>query len=44
MLAPHNNSIEEEIKKRIVLGNKAFYANQYLFKSQLISKKTKLKL
>jgi len=23
-----NNSIEEEIKRRISLGNKAFYANQ----------------
>jgi hypothetical protein len=29
-----NNSIEEEIKGRIFLGNKAFYANQDLFKSK----------
>jgi len=27
-----NNSIEEEIKGRISLGNKAFYAYQDLFK------------
>jgi hypothetical protein len=39
-----NNSMEEEIKKRIVLGNKAYYVNQSLFKSKLISKKVKLKL
>jgi hypothetical protein len=39
-----NNSIEEEIKERIILGNKAFYANQALFKSKLLSKKAKLKI
>jgi broad specificity polyphosphatase/5'/3'-nucleotidase SurE len=27
-----NNSIEEEIKESIFLGNKAYYANQVLFK------------
>jgi len=37
-----NNSIEEEIKGRISLGNKAFYANQDLLKSKLSSKKSKL--
>jgi hypothetical protein len=39
-----NNSIEEEIKERIILGNKAFYANQALIKSKLLSKKAKLKI
>jgi hypothetical protein len=39
-----DNSIEEEIQHRITLGNKAYYANQFLFKSRLVSKKSKLKL
>jgi hypothetical protein len=39
-----NNSIEEEIKERIILGIKAYYANQALFKTKLLSKKTKLKI
>jgi hypothetical protein len=39
-----DNSIEEEIEHRITLGNKAYYANQFLFKSRLVSKKSKLKL
>jgi len=39
-----DNSIEEEIQHRITLGNKAHYANQFLFKSRLVSKKSKLKL
>jgi hypothetical protein len=39
-----NNSIEGEIKGRISLGNKAFYANQDLFKSKLLSKKSKLRM
>jgi hypothetical protein len=32
---------EEEIKGRISLGNKAFYANQDLFKSKLLTKNSK---
>jgi hypothetical protein len=36
------NSIEEEIKEIIVMGNKAFHATAALFKSKLISKSTKL--
>ena len=39
-----NNTIEEEIKERIIAGNKAFYANRKMFQSKLLSKKTKLKL
>lgn len=39
-----NNSLEEEIKERIVNGNKAYYANQKLFKSQLVSKQAKIRL
>jgi len=39
-----DNSIEEEIQYRITLGNKAYYANQFLFKSRLVSKKSKLKM
>jgi hypothetical protein len=39
-----NNSIEEEIKGRIVLGNKSHYANQALFKSKLLSKNSKLRI
>ena len=39
-----NNSIEEEIKGRISLGNKAFYANQDLFKSKLMTKNSKLRI
>ena len=36
--------IEEEIKGRIYLGNKAFYANQDLFKSELLTKNSKLRV
>jgi len=39
-----NNSIEEEIKGRISPGNKAFYANQHLFKSKLLTKNSKLQM
>jgi hypothetical protein len=39
-----NNTLEEEIRERIVKGNKAFYANKTLFKSKLVSRKSKLKL
>ena len=39
-----DNKIEEEIKERIVLGNKAFFANKKIFQSKLISKDAILKL
>jgi hypothetical protein len=39
-----NNSIEEEIKERISLGNKAYYANKDIFKSKLLTKKSKLQM
>jgi len=39
-----NNTIEEEIKERIIAGNRAFYTNQKMFQNKLLSKKSKLKL
>ena len=39
-----NNTIEKEIKERLIAGNKAFYANQKMFQNKLLSKKSKLKL
>lgn len=39
-----NNSVAEEIKERIAMGNKAYYANLSLFKSKLLSKNTKLRI
>ena len=44
MSAYCSNSIEEEIKERIVLGTKAHHANQKFFKSRLVTKYSKLKL
>jgi hypothetical protein len=35
---------EEEIKERIALGTKAYYANPKFFKSRLVTKQSKLKL
>ena len=35
---------EEEIKERIALGNKVYFANKKMFQSRLISKGAKLKL
>jgi len=35
-----NNTLEEEIRERIAKGNKAFYSNKTLFKSNLVSSKS----
>ena len=40
----YSNSIEEEVKERIALGIKAYYANQKFFKDRLVTKSLKLKL
>ena len=39
-----NNTLGEEIRERVAEGNKAFYANKVFFKSNLVSRKSKLKL
>jgi hypothetical protein len=39
-----SDSIEEEVKDRIALGTKAYYANQKFFKSRLVTKSSKLKV
>jgi hypothetical protein len=36
--------MEEEIKERIALGDKSYFANKKMLQSRLISKRTKLKL
>jgi hypothetical protein len=40
----NDNSIEEELKERIALANKAYFANQKFLKSKLVTKQSKLKL
>jgi len=35
--------MEDEIHYRKTLGNEAYYANTFLFKSRLVSKKSELK-
>ena len=39
-----NNTIEEEFKERLIAGNRAYSANQKMFQSKLLSRKSKLKL
>jgi len=39
-----DSTMEEEMKERIAVGNKAFFANKRIFQSKQISKNTKLKL
>ena len=38
-----NSTLEEEIREKIVKGNKTFYADKTLFKSNLVFRKSKLK-
>jgi len=39
-----DNTMEDEIKKRIALGNGVYLANKKMFQSRLMSKRAKLKL
>jgi len=39
-----NETLEEEVTDRIAKGNKAFYANKQLFKSNLVPRKSKMNL
>jgi hypothetical protein len=39
-----DNCVEEEIRERIMSGNKAYYANRLIFKSKLVNRKSKLKI
>jgi hypothetical protein len=40
----NRGKLSEEIRKRIMTGNKAYYANSQLLKSALLSRSTKMKL
>ena len=40
----HNGTVTEEISKRIITANKAYYANIKLLKSSVLSRTTKLKI
>ena len=39
-----NKNLEEEIKHWIILGNKAYFANVFVFKSILTSNQTRMEL
>ena len=39
-----DNLIEEEIKERIAAGNRSFFANKKIFRSKLITSKSKERL
>jgi hypothetical protein len=43
-LSSCKNTMTEEINKRIMVGNRAYYTNMKLFRSTLLSRQTKLKL
>jgi hypothetical protein len=40
----NENKVEEKITKRIMSGNRAYFSHMQLFKSNISSKKTKIKL
>ena len=40
----NKNSIQEEIKNRLKLGNACYYSLQNIFSSSLLSKKLKIKI
>jgi hypothetical protein len=44
VLLNNRQTVSEEINKRIMTGNKAYYANSQLLKSALLSRTTKMKL
>jgi hypothetical protein len=39
-----NINLEEEIKRRIIIGNRCYYGNLKLIKSQLLKRRTKCRL
>ena len=42
MLISNDNSVEKEIKRRILAGNRTYFANINLFRSRLLSTATKI--
>jgi hypothetical protein len=44
LIVNQSNTLEEEIKERLIAGNKAFYANQTMLQRILLPRKSKLKL
>src|SRR5215471_11919796 len=40
----NTNNNNKRVKERIMLGNKAYYANRHLFSSSLISRRNKLQI
>jgi hypothetical protein len=43
VLLNNRGTVSEEINKRIMTGSKAYYANNHLLKSTLLSRSTKMK-
>lgn len=44
VLINNNNKVSQEIKRRIINGNKAYFVNLKLIKSRLLSRKTKIRI